>query len=159
MMTAFSERRTSAVAGVIVAATLFLVSCGGAPGRLERKSFVVATDEQAANCGTPGWRGTIGRERWWKEKIGNVVLPLINTQDTEYAPGYTERAFDSLRLGASQDDVERQLGPPLQVWSSFGCESWSYSRPATTRSNYYQRNVHFDSTGALVRKYRNFYTD
>jgi hypothetical protein len=144
----------------MVAATVW-VSCGGTPERVGHNSFDVATEKQASNCKTPGWQETIGRERWWKEKIGNVVLPLINPQETEFAPGYKEGIFDSLRLGASRDEVERQLGSPLKRWqgSVSGCEFWSYSRPAIPGSNFYQRNLEFDSTGALVEKHRHFYVD
>src|SRR5688572_12197850 len=137
-MIGFPERRLSAsVAGLIVALGLW-VSCGGAPGDPYGESIVVATEKQAANCGPPGWRGTIGRKWWWKEKIGNVVNPLLTTHDTEFAPGYSDKAFDSLRLGASRDEVERLLGPPLERWngSISGCEYWGYSRQATPVSNY-----------------------
>jgi hypothetical protein len=159
-MIGFPERRLSAaVAGLIVALSLW-VSCGGAPGDPDRESFVVA-EKPPATCGPRGSRETIASGRWWREKIGDVVGPVINTHDTEFAPGCTDEAFDSLRLGASRDDVERQLGSPLRRWegSISGCEYWSYSRRAIPGSNYLQRNVEFDSTGALVEKHRHFYAD
>jgi outer membrane protein assembly factor BamE (lipoprotein component of BamABCDE complex) len=134
VLTGFPERRLSAVvAGLIVAVSLS-TSCRFGP--------------------VPSVRGG----EWWRDAIANV-LALIDEHDTEFAAEYTEEAFDSLRLGATRDDVERLLGAPLEIWERFGFEMWAYSKQVDPENNYLQRIVTFDSSGRLVEKHRAFYVD
>lgn len=139
-MTDFPKRRLSAAVAGLMTVSLW-VSCGGGPVDREPAlpEFISA--------------------RYWREKIGSVVLPLIAEHDTELAPGYREDAFDSLRLGASREDVEELLGAPIKTWRFSGGEVWSYSRAGSKGGFYFERIVRFDSTGTLTRKRQASYMD
>jgi hypothetical protein len=65
---------------------------------------------------------------------------------TEYAPGYTHRAFAKLRRGMTQVDVRTLVGEPLAKQPEkvlAGDEMWDYSRGPTARSAYRARGVLF----------------
>jgi hypothetical protein len=137
-MIGFPNRRSAGAWAILVVAVCFWVSCGGGP--LHRKYEFVSG-------------------RYWREKIGSAVLPLFAEHDTEYTAGYSEEAFDSLRLGATRHDVEEVLGAPFKRWEFAGDQLWSYSRAGRESGNYFERIVAFDSRGTLIEKYRAFYMD
>ena len=49
--------------------------------------------------------------------------------DTEYAPGYSATAFDSIVVGDSLRTVESRLGTPLERRRSEPSEDWIYAAP------------------------------
>lgn len=63
-------------------------------------------------------------QRWSLDGVEGIVLTALLHQDTAYAGGYTDRAFRSVRIAMSEEQVQSLLGPPLGV-------TWSYraSRP------------------------------
>jgi outer membrane protein assembly factor BamE (lipoprotein component of BamABCDE complex) len=56
-----------------------------------------------------------------------VALMLLGSFDTEYAPRYSERAFRSIRIGATEESVLSRLGPPLASENSEPYIEWIYS--------------------------------
>jgi len=96
----------------------------------------------------------------WKEAIGEAVLPLIDKHDTEYAAGFKEDVFRSLKMGISQVDVKTRLGEPLST-KSFpdGNTCWYYSRHGTKSKSYFVRLLEFDAKGVLVARRAEFYVD
>ena len=57
------------------------------------------------------------------DPVREAVLAVVLREDTEYAAGFSDRAFQSIEVGQSDADVQRLLGPPLGEW-------WSYPRTA-----------------------------
>jgi inner membrane protein len=90
--------------------------------------------------------------------IGDAILGAVLREDTEYANGYSEAWFRTVKLGAAQDDVRRLLGPPLsevhsQADASAVC--WVYSRSPTNRA-FRARGFCF-SKGKVVELFRFWY--
>lgn len=50
-------------------------------------------------------------------------------QDTEYAPGYSDEGYESLRLGATAAQVAAVLGEPLTKHPHAPYSSWLYCSP------------------------------
>jgi inner membrane protein len=76
---------------------------------------------RSAAFGLALWLGcvsTIGCSDRTREAITGFLL----REDTVYAPGFSEPAFDSVLAGQSASDVRRGLGSPLS-------ESWFYMAP------------------------------
>jgi hypothetical protein len=61
-------------------------------------------------------------QTWSLDGVDGEALALILPDDTEYAAGYSDRAFRSVREGMTKQMVTDLLGKPL--W-----ESWHYSQP------------------------------
>lgn len=60
--------------------------------------------------------------------IGGGILSWPRwIQDTEYAPGYSHRAFDALALGSEAAQVLAALGSPLDQRVTQPTESWLYA--------------------------------
>lgn len=96
----------------------------------------------------------------WNASLGELLWPLIEEHDTEYAPGYSEQAFRSLKLGAEQHAVEQALGAPLEVKQfSHGEIYWYYSRHGERSENYFVRILVFDEQKRLLGKRHSFYVD
>ena len=51
---------------------------------------------------------------------------LLYRDTSVYAPGFTQRAFDQVRLGMTQSEVRQLLGEPLGVRG----RAWYYSDPS-----------------------------
>lgn len=58
----------------------------------------------------------IGSQDPWRQGLVAAVL----REQTEYAPGFSERAFASVERGMSEADVAQLLGVPFEQW-------WQYS--------------------------------
>lgn len=96
----------------------------------------------------------------WSARLGELLWPLIEEHDTEYAPFYSEQAFRSLKLGAEQYAVEQSLGAPLEI-NQFpdGQIYWYYSRHGERSENYFVRILVFDEQRRLIGKRHSFYLD
>ena len=57
--------------------------------------------------------------------LGVFALPVL-ISDTQYASGYTESGFDSIRVGDSKDRVLEVLGAPLSTSAATPTISWLY---------------------------------
>lgn len=96
----------------------------------------------------------------WRAALAELVLPLIEEHDTQYAQGFKEDVFRSLKIGSSQAEVIGLLGPPLSAKiCSKGSTCWYYSRPGPRSENYYVRVLVFAHGGGLAAKLHSFYLD
>ena len=60
--------------------------------------------------------------------ISGVVASLLWASfDTEYAPGYTARAFDAVNLGYTREAVVSRLGEPLSSYDTEPFQQWVFS--------------------------------
>jgi outer membrane protein assembly factor BamE (lipoprotein component of BamABCDE complex) len=59
--------------------------------------------------------------------LGILAALLLRSLDTQYAPGYSERAFKSLKIGDSEERVVSLLGPPISAEVTEPYVEWVYS--------------------------------
>lgn len=93
-----------------------------------------------------------------------TFIAFIFPFDTAYAPGYSETAFRSVRIGNSKEEVIALLGEPLfvhsvgvegtETWGEWWRYSWS---PSDT--HYLVRKLMLDSEGRVVKVLREIYWD
>jgi outer membrane protein assembly factor BamE (lipoprotein component of BamABCDE complex) len=85
----------------------------------------------------------------------------VGQHATQYATGYSDRAFSQVRTDMSSDDVLRILGEPLTraTWSSWPEGEWGYSQPASSSGHYHLRTVRFSADGKVSAAYKLFYFD
>ena len=105
-------------------------------------------------------RGTLGASLAAGALVGSLIFVLflyLFGLDTEYAPGYSEAAFESVRIGETREAVVARLGEPL--WT-FGEERevLSYTR-SPSDSHYLVRMVVLDEKGRVVEKRSEIYWD
>jgi outer membrane protein assembly factor BamE (lipoprotein component of BamABCDE complex) len=92
------------------------------------------------------------------------------TDNTIWATDYTEKKFDSIKVGMTEQEVLAILGQPLQVISNncdikFGTMVWHYTsqQPFCCSiygdSNHQRRSIEFSSTGIAIQKNSEFYID
>ena len=48
--------------------------------------------------------------------LGGWFFLSGNSDTTVYAPGYTDSTFRRVRVGMTEAEVRKLLGPPLEVW-------------------------------------------
>jgi len=70
--------------------------------------------------------------------IGGVLLGILaafyfKSFDTQYAPGYSEKAFRSIKIGDSEQQVQSLLGAPLSTYDSEPYVEWIYSADGQKR--------------------------
>jgi hypothetical protein len=81
------------------------------------------------------------------------------SEDTVYAPRYTEAGFESVDIGWERAAVAERLGEPLARDEDLhGGEWWSYSASAET-GYYWVRILRFDAAGRVVEKVAEFAND
>src|SRR6266850_1069661 len=100
------------------------------------------------------------RERWMLPVLLVVLISVAGAffsivwsqrPQTRYASGFSERAFASIPVGTSAEEVLRLLGPPLQRKKmSNGTTVWYYSEGLS--KNFDHRALVFDSGGRLINK-------
>lgn len=59
--------------------------------------------------------------------LGAVAIIILRNFDTQYASGYSEKAFKSIQLGDSETRVKSLLGAPLSTYDSEPYVEWIYS--------------------------------
>ncbi|MGB5813824.1 MAG: hypothetical protein WBH85_18920 [Thermoanaerobaculia bacterium] len=96
----------------------------------------------------------------WAAALGEILLPLVEDHDTEYAEGFSDDVFRSLEMGLSRADLLRLLGSPLSV-KEFpdGSTCLYYSRHGGSSANYFVRVLVLDEKSSLVARRRYFYVD
>src|SRR5438128_11987363 len=71
-------------------------------------------------------------------------LITIGSNATRYGEGFSEVAFDRIRIGMTRDEVHATLGEPLARYSArYRDQGWRYSLPATRSGHYHQRSIYF----------------
>ena len=88
--------------------------------------------------------------------LGGCIASLIWSDSTQYAPGYSIRAFRNVKVGMTKTNVYALLGRPLDVHTAGGKVFLWYARPA--RSHFRDRRVILQN-GVVVEKNAEFYVD
>ncbi len=84
---------------------------------------------------------------------------ITATEDTLWAPGFSEAAFAQVREGDTREQVRARLGEPLRTWMGDGVEAWSYTT-TLLKDDYWVRQVRFDvRTGRVVKVVAELYVD
>jgi hypothetical protein len=100
------------------------------------------------------------RDSSWKDKLGELIMPLFDKDDTEYSSGFNETVFRSLEMGLPQNEVARRLGNPFLTRTfADGNTCWYYSRHGRKWKSYFVRVLEFDRDWRLMRRYAAFYVD
>jgi hypothetical protein len=151
-MIASARRRSVLIVALSLSAlalTIWFLGCGG-----EFCTSATIVD----NLSHP--RPSERQKRSWRYSLGQAILPVIHPEDTQYASGYAEKAFASLKIGTSQSDVRTVLGEPLstQLFSDRHTV-WYYSQPGHKSKNYFVRALEFGQDGNLVQRHAEFYLD
>ena len=60
-----------------------------------------------------------------RELLQSIVISV--SEDTAYAPGYSESAFQEIAIGDTESGVREALGPPLKVFTANPCTIWLYT--------------------------------
>lgn len=91
--------------------------------------------------------------------IGGIIFPLISRTDTEYALGFSHRAFLKISPGMTPMEVEQQLGPPIKkyVVRKTGETGWKYSQTPSDAS--YRIRIVFFRDGRVSERLSEFYSD
>ena len=89
--------------------------------------------------------------------LDGVISPAVLTEDTQYAPGYSNAAWRKVTEGASEGDVVALLGQPIAKMELGGVIAWNYSRSPGDHS-YRIRSVHFQA-GKVVAVRSLLYSD
>ena len=50
------------------------------------------------------------------DPIREAVLGVVLREDTEYASGFSDQSFQTIRIGDADSDVRRLMGTPLGEW-------------------------------------------
>jgi len=104
--------------------------------------------------------GSQSAQTSWRFRAGQVLLPLLYSHDTHYAPRYDEQVFRNLTIGMRQTDVRALLGEPLRKYQlADGRSIWHYSEHGPKSQDYLVRLVEFTPEGRLTRKTAEFYVD
>ncbi len=66
---------------------------------------------------------------------------------TVYSEQFSERAFNSVRVGMNRSQVEQTIGTPLRKvpWGSASQEMWYYSDQPDLTANFWRRWVLFEN--------------
>ena len=89
--------------------------------------------------------------------ILGVILPVLFSDTTNYAPGFQEQAFDEICIGDDKDEVLKVLGNPLQQDVRDGLERWRFTE-SRADSHYRMRQITFEN-GIVVSKQSYYYID
>jgi outer membrane protein assembly factor BamE (lipoprotein component of BamABCDE complex) len=88
--------------------------------------------------------------------VGALAILISRSFDTQYAPGYSERAFKSVQWGDTEDRVRSLLGPPLSTDVSEPYVEWIYSAKeqkhfaASGEGSGTFTTVHFNAAGQVT---------
>jgi hypothetical protein len=102
--------------------------------------------------------GLAGLHFWLIDGLDGWLWSLTMDEDTVYTPGYTDSGFRQVRVGMSEEQVHRLLGPPQKRWpleAGRAGERWSFS-PGDT--NFRCRVVLYRG-GRVEEKHAEFYVD
>ena len=90
---------------------------------------------------------------------GVVAVGMFLSFDTEYAAGYSRKAFASVRIGDTESEVLSKLGQPLREQPTEPYVKWVYSadpQPRFAESGEVSRTAtvfHFNEKGELQQVY------
>ena len=87
-----------------------------------------------------------------------VFMIFLGEDKTTYAPQYSEKGFDSVRIGMPKEEVLRLLGQPL-LNQKIGSEVVLRYSSGPTDSSYFFRIVALDASGVVVEKDAHYFAD
>ena len=88
--------------------------------------------------------------------LGGLTAFFFSTFDTQYAPGYSEKIFKSIKLGDSEQLVISALGPPFSTESTQPYLEWIYSADdqqrflRTGEGSGTHTTIRFDSSNRVI---------
>jgi hypothetical protein len=92
-----------------------------------------------------------------------VIWDLLLTDDTVYAAGYTDEAFNAVTLGMSEQEVVHRLGPPLDLpyFPERANDAWDKGMRWTksAHDSHYKCRVVLFRNGRVSEKHAEFYVD
>ena len=95
--------------------------------------------------------------------VQDLALDLLLTDDTLYAPGYTDDQFNAIELGMTEAEVLRRLGPPIDepYHPQFKGEDWDTGMRWTrsAHDSHYKCRVIIFRAGRVSEKHAEFYVD
>ena len=90
------------------------------------------------------------------DNLGGLIFPLFLEEDTEYAPGYSDKAFRKVVDGMTESDVYALLGQPLStLYSRDGETAMTWTRSPSGK--YYRWRVVYFVDGKVDRTLAIFY--
>ena len=98
-----------------------------------------------------------GMHQWLLDGIDGTLLSVILPDDTIYAEQYSDARFRQISIGATEADVRRVLGPPLDTGTHDGALIYRYAR-SVNDSNYHVRVIVLRS-GLVSETLHSFYVD
>jgi hypothetical protein len=100
------------------------------------------------------------QNRSWLYRVGQLILPLLYSHDTQYGSQYREEVFGAVRPGATEDEIRTSLGEPVHTRRlEDGRSMWHYTEPGPKTQDFFVRIVEFDSAGRVLRTRSEFYVD
>jgi hypothetical protein len=138
---------------------LVAVSLAGAAAVVVTTRVPFSYDLQKVGLDT-GTRDRLSATNGWQARLGELVLPLLDPGDTEYADGFSQEAFDDIVIGSTEEDVLSRLGKPLQKRNfPDGTTVWHYTRHGKRSKSFFIRALEFDENGCVRRRWRRYYVD
>ena len=91
------------------------------------------------------------------EALEELVLPLVETPHTRFAPSLQERSFLALHYGATEGEVLGLMGAPLNKRVCPGSTScWDYSLGSYPDASHHVRVLVFNHQGRLIKRHSGF---
>ena len=88
------------------------------------------------------------------------VLSSISEEETVYAKGYSDKAWNEVKINDTKERVIQLLGDPLKIYKSDdGSSSYYYTDQGPKDTNYRMRTIIFNKEGRVIEKVREFYVD
>jgi hypothetical protein len=95
--------------------------------------------------------------------VSETIWDLALTDDTVYAPRYTDQAFASVAIGMTEADVLRRLGPPIDppYLAETPNEEWDKGMRWTRSAgdSHYKCRVLLFRNGRVSEKHAELYVD
>jgi hypothetical protein len=95
--------------------------------------------------------------------VKEAIWDLALTDDTVYAPGYTDEGFNSVTVGMSEREVLRRLGPPIDgpYFPQAADPDWDKGMRWTrsAHDSHYKIRVILFRQGRVADKHAGFYVD
>lgn len=98
--------------------------------------------------------------------VSGEIWDLVYATDTKYADGYSDKRFDEVKIGMTEQEVLDALGEPLTQWNPYqntrfhdkaNFIGFQYSM-SPTDTHYRLRQVYFNE-GVVAEKIGYFYVD
>lgn len=88
------------------------------------------------------------------------VLSSISEEETTYAKGYSDKAWDEVKINDTFEKVLKLLGEPLKIYkANDGSFSYHYTYQGPRDTNYRIRAIFFNKEGRVIEKLKEFYVD